>query len=512
MHFADISEFLSKCSRSHLRWRVLVRALIDTGGAATLPRFPALMLAVGLLPAAPMTAQTFRTLHNFTANSDGVGPVLALVSSNVLYGTAGQGGSWGNGTIFRVNTDGSGFTNLHSFTPRSAPYYTNDGAFPHGRLLLGNTLYGTAYEGGSSNRGTLFAINTDGSGFTNLHTFSDASGAVYPAGPLVVAGSILYGTAYSGGSSDNGAVYQVNTDGTGFSNLYSFAAIYFNPTVQDFTNSDGTHPSGGLILSGNTLYGTAYSGGCSANGAVFKLNTDGSGFTNLHSFTALDPVAGTNDDGANPVAGLILSGNVLYGTAVNGGSSGYGAVFKLNTDGTDFSTLHGFTALDPVNYTNSDGAAPYDELILSGNTLYGTAARGGCSGRGTVFAVNTDGSAFVTLHCFAGSDGADPSGPFLSSDTLYGATSQFGSSDNGTLFSLSFMPQLTLFPSGTNLVLAWPTNYAGFDFTSYTLQSTTNLVSPVIWSPVSPPPVVVNGQNTVTNFTSGHQQFFRLSK
>ena len=71
------------------------------------------------------------------------------------------------------------------------------------------------------------------------------------------------------------------------------------------------------------------------------------------------------------MAGLILSGNTLYGTAVYGGSSGDGTVFAVNTDGTGFTTLHNFTA---TVYGQRDGAFPYAGLILSGNTLYGTAS------------------------------------------------------------------------------------------------------------------------------------------
>jgi uncharacterized repeat protein (TIGR03803 family) len=97
----------------------------------------------------------------------------------------------------------------------------------------------------------------------------------------------------------------------------------------------------------------------------------------------------------------------------------------------------------------------------------------------------------------------------LSSNTLYGTAYGGGSSGNGTVFSLSFPPQLTIIPSETNLILTWPTNYAGFDYTGYTLESTTNLVSPV-WATNSPAPVVVNGQNVVTNTISGTQQFYRL--
>src|SRR5262245_59218288 len=69
-------------------------------------------------------------------------------------------------------------------------------------------------------------------------------------------------------------------------------------------------------------------------------------------------------------------------------------------------TLHSFTLPLPAYheshllYTNSDGAYPYAGLALSGDTLYGTAFYGGGSSAGTIFAVNTDGTGFTTLHSF----------------------------------------------------------------------------------------------------------------
>jgi hypothetical protein len=60
------------------------------------------------------------------------------------------------------------------------------------------------------------------------------------------------------------------------------------------------------------------------------------------------------------------------------------------------------------------------------------------------------------------------------------------------------------------VILSWPTNYAGFDYTGYTLQSTTNLGSAAAWTINSPAPIVVNGGNVVTNAITGTQQFFRL--
>src|SRR5450432_751467 len=174
-----------------------------------------------------------------------------------------------------------------------------------------------------------------------------------------------------------------------FTTLHSFAGV-----TGVNVNSDGASPQAGVILSGNTVYGTANVGGSSGSGTVFKINTDGTRLTILHTFDAL--VFSTNSDGANPNAGLILSGNILYGTAKKGGSGGGGTVFAVNTDGTDFQTLHNFTSENNV-FANGDGANPVAGLILSGNTLYGTASSGGGSGNGTVFAVNTNGTGFATL-------------------------------------------------------------------------------------------------------------------
>ncbi len=66
-------------------------------------------------------------------------------------------------------------------------------------------------------------------------------------------------------------------------------------------------------------------------------------------------------------------------------------------------------------------------------------------------------------------------------------------------------PSVTITRSGANVVLTWLTNFTGF-----TLQSTTNLSPPVVWSNILTAPIVVNGQDTVTNPISGTRKFYRL--
>jgi uncharacterized repeat protein (TIGR03803 family) len=466
-----------------------------------------LLLVAGLVLSGQVTAQTFTTLHSFDGDRDGGNPNAGLVlSGRTLYGSTSTGGNKGDGTVFGVNTDGTSFRVLH--------YFTNADSFgPNGGLVLsGNTLYGTTKAGGGVlNLGTVFAVNTDGTGFKVVYDLTNSTSQKAPISGLVLSNNILYG------EQDYGELFSLNTDGTGF----MLMPLLFPDLGELF---------GGLTLSTNTLYGTSYGGPSgSLSGAVYALNTDGTGFTALYAFTPLsNDYPATNSDGANPQAGLVLSGNTLYGTAVAGGIWGGGTVFKLNTDGTGFTILHSFLFTLPGggmnnNYTNMGGASP-GGLVLSGNTLYGTSG-GGSLGQGTVFAMNTDGTGFTTLYNFSALTGPNYSGTsgtnsdgglptpslILSGNTLYGTTYFGGNSGWGTVFSISFTPQLTITPSGPNVILSWPTNYAGFDYSGYTLQSSTNLPSGV-WTTNLPAPVVVNGQYTVTNPISGTQQFFRLSQ
>jgi uncharacterized repeat protein (TIGR03803 family) len=481
--------------------------------------FTALIAALNLLPVGQASAQTFATLHHFSGGGGASSFAGLVLSSNTLYGTmVTTPDDFGlvSGMVFALSTQGTGFTNLHNLA--GGPYA--------GLILSGNTLYGTTMEGTQPFIGscTVFAGHTDGTGLTNLHIFTQVSryggpqinpDGHQPRAGVILSGDTLYGTAYRGGSSGSGTVFAVRTNGTGFIVLHNFSG----------SSSDGGNPQAGLILSGNTLYGTTAYGGSPGNGTVFAVRTNGTGFTILHHFTVTHTNSSgihTNSDGTSPQAGLILSGNTLYGTASGGGRGGAGAVFAVKTDGTGFTNLHSFTATSgPPPYGNSDGANPQAALVLSGGTLYGTALYGGGSGLGAVFAVRTDGTGFTNLHSFTAitgsypstnSDGAYPMGELiLLGNTLYGTTAYGGSLGEGTVFGLSFpLPQLTIVRSGASVILSWPTNIAGFDSTGYTLQSTTNLPLPNSWFSVAQSPATNAGQVCVTLPGDVGSKFFRL--
>ena len=217
------------------------------------------ILFLSFASTAPAQAQ-FTILHSFLVNEGRqIGGVT--LSGSTLYGVASQSGPSGvvpGGSLFKLSMDGTGFAVLHAFgTDRS------EGEQPVGSLVLSaSTLYGVTNQyGGDGNSGTIFKINTDGSGFAVLHAFATTGGDGYgPFSGLTFAGNVLYGTTTSGGTNDAGTIYKINTDGTGYSVLPSFSS----------TSGGWERRSLGLF-SGWTLY-VAYRGGRATVALFSKCN------------------------------------------------------------------------------------------------------------------------------------------------------------------------------------------------------------------------------------------------
>lgn len=332
------------------------------------------------------------------ATPDGANPAseLALIGG-ALQGTTLNGGLQGDGAAFRVSLDGTTFETLTSF------YNGSDTAHPQGGLLVsGNGFFGVSQAGGTYGTGTVFERKADGSvGITRSfnavasHTATNTGGAS-PSAPLAVSGSTLYGAASAGGTNGNGTVFSVSTTGSGFTVLRDFSGV----STSYGTNNDGALPRGGVILTGGKLYGTTSAGGTGGTGVVFSMDANGANFTVLHDFEPIDAVTAANADGAIPCGGLVISNGVIYGTTLAGGAGGKGTVFAINTSGSGFLTLYSFTATDALADTNTDGASPAAGLTLSGNVLYGTTSAGGAGAAGTVFALDPFVPDFRTFHNF----------------------------------------------------------------------------------------------------------------
>jgi len=439
-----------------------------------------------ILPALTSSAQVYNILHPFnTLNHDGTNPRTELVQDgNFLNGATVSGGTNFNGIFFRINSDGTGYTNIFTIT--------NSPVIQGKMVLIGDSLYGTAFTGGANNNGSIFKITTNGTGFTELHSFAaTVSPPLFgtnndgnrPPNGLVTDGTTLYGTTQYGGTNGNGTIFRINADGSDFAVIKTFSATYSgtndtsgNTLKFSGTNLDGAYPLGLLVLDGGTLYGTTYHGGIS-NGVVFSVETNGDNFTVLKYFPPIIGAGlGTNVDGAAPIAGLTLSGDTLYGMAVGGGVAGVGNIFTLKTNGSAFANIHDF--LGP------DGIFPRNSLLIDGATLYGSTQAGGISNNGTIFMVLTNGGDFTILKQLVNASGYQCLAKFLlSSNILFGTASSGGPNNGGVLFALTVLPHIM---NDTNFGIR--SGLFGFDYNGISnqtaiIESTTNL-SQANWQPL----------------------------
>jgi uncharacterized repeat protein (TIGR03803 family) len=427
--------------------------------------------------------------------ADGWNPQCRLVEGNDgrLYGTTSNGGSNDFGTVFAIDKDRTGYSILHHFT------WFPDGAFPQAGVIeaTNGALYGTTFEGGTNHFGTIFRISKDGAAFATLHHFTGLPGdGGHPQARLVAASDgFIYGTTAQGGSTNWGTVFRISSDGNGF------------VLVRDIpgTNVAEIEPAAGLLEGKDgLLYGTA-SGGQSGTGSAFRLEKNGSAFTNLHLFT------GSAAEGRGIISELFQPTNgALYGTAFSGGAANVGTVFKLNTDGSGFTVLKSFSLF-------GTGRNPSAGLIQSSNgTLYGTCVNGSATNTaagtnwGTSFKIDSTGSNFAVVHDFSTlSGGRNPNSALaLASDgSLYGSAPNGGDVGLGAIFSLADPPSFTDLQFSTSGAVL---HLRGISSRTYAIQATVSLLPPS-WLNLSTPVAQTNGlfefaDPSATNFTS---RFYR---
>jgi uncharacterized repeat protein (TIGR03803 family) len=318
----------------------------------------------------------FAMLHAFSI-ADGAASAtgLTLGTDGNLYGLTGGGGDYGGGTAFRMSPAGA-FTTLHSF---GGP--AGDGAYPYLGALVqaadGN-FYGANQQGGSGGQGTLFRMTPAGQ-VTVLHAFAGGGtdGALPRGGLMRASDGFLYGTTVCGGVTTaakgcGGTVYRLNPKNGGFTLIHKF-----NPADA---------PQATLTEAGGFLYGTTSAGGAGKFGTVFRIALVGHAFTTLHAFGGGVRAKPANDDGAVPTGRLLVAsdGN-LYGTTSLGGANaaidpnGDGTIFRVTPAG-GYAVVHTFGA------SVDDSARPYAGLVqgLDGN-LYGAARNGAYQSEGTLF-------------------------------------------------------------------------------------------------------------------------------
>ena len=264
-------------------------------------------------------------------------------------------------------------------------------------------FYGTTYEGGAVDYGTVFKITPAGT-LTTLYSFcskTNCADGYIPYATLVQAtDGNFYGTTTQGDGAygNGGTVFKITPSGA-LTTLYSFCA--------QAGCTDGTVPQSALVqASDGNFYGTTQEAGgtnCANNpnhcGTVFKITPAGE-LTTLHRFDY--------SDGKWPIAGLVQAtdGN-FYGTTYTGGAYTFGTVFELQVPVTytlTVSTSGSGTVTSTDGFINCPGTCSYSYAPNTPVTLNATPAQGwlfgawsGCDGtNNSVCTVTMNGARNVT--------------------------------------------------------------------------------------------------------------------
>jgi uncharacterized repeat protein (TIGR03803 family) len=347
-------------------------------------------------------------------NANGGNPLGTLAfDGTFLYGMTDIGGVNNEGTLFKIKTDGTGYTKLLDFKNLT------HGKSPKGSVTIsGGFLYGMTWAGGANGVGTIFKIKPDGTGYTKLLDFNGTNGS-YPFGSLTSDGTFLYGMTTSGGTNNQGVIFKILPSGTGYAKLLDFTGL-----------TNGSNPLGSLFYEGTFLYGMTSMGGANALGTIFRIKPDGTGYAKIFDFTGAASGAKPDGDGS-----LISDGTFLYGVANSGGSSNFGTIFKILPDGSGFTKLLDFTGA-------ANGRLPHNHLVFDGAFLYGVTTGGGISNFGTIFKIPPDGNGYFKLLDFDGAEGGRyPIASIIYNGSfLYGMTPTGGTNNLGIVYKYSLIP------------------------------------------------------------------------
>lgn len=353
-----------------------------------------------------MSNTLYSQLYAFNNATTGGYPVVNLINiNNVLYGILDSTSSSSNGIIFSYNFLTGIETTIFTFT---------DNNKPNSLLNIGGIngkFYGTSVNSGD---GTIFSINVDGTGYTIIHSFSNTPDGSRPLinGLINETGTgTLYGITGNGGINSQGSIYSItNTDTVPvYTILYSFGSIV----------NDGINPNC-ITNIDNILYIVTENGGINGNGSICSYNLNTSTQTLLYSYTlpGTSPNSIINNNGIlyittgnlpgtissfNPTDiipisplslytfnsplstvsanGLSCINGILYGTTYNGGTNNKGSIYSIDLSLNNKQVLYSFGLTG-----SGDGSASFTRLLNINGTLYGSSRLGGLpNDSGTIF-------------------------------------------------------------------------------------------------------------------------------
>lgn len=352
---------------------------------------------------------------------------LMQASDGYLYGLTYNGGTTGNGALFRYDPVNNVYLKRVDMT-------ATNGAHPEGELTEApdGNLYSVTQDGGTGAAGAIFRYNPTTNVYTKRYDLSTTTTGKNSTGYLKLASNgDLYGLTYLNGPGSGGILFQYNYTTNALTNRYTFNL------------ANGFSPAGGLAQAPNgKMYGcTAYGGiPATASGTLFRFDPASNVFTLMGTFNT--------NTGRHPVSSLMqASDGMLYGTTQEGGTNDLGTLFQYNP------VTH--THVIKYSFSAPTGRAPHGKLVqASDGNLYGCTIAGGVNDVGVIFQYNPVTEVYTKKIDLSNTLGSQPWGGMIEAfdGKLYGTTGGGGTNFGGVIFQ--YVPATNTYTVKINLTNA----------------------------------------------------------
>ena len=338
---------------------------------------------------------------------------MGLTSANTL-GEGGGSSGGGSATISVISTfDATG---------------PNASFNPNGQLVLDSSgnLLGTAESGGANNDGTIFEVARNGSGYastpTTLVSFDGSDGKLPQGGLIADAAGNLFGVATQGGASGDGTIFELAKTAGGYA---------ATPTVlASFDGSAGVSPANQLVMdTAGDLFGITEGG--PFNATIFELNKTAGGYANA-------PTTLAQFNAPSSPSPLVIDANGdLFGIALASAGPSTGSIFEIAKTAGGYATTP--TTLATLGAT--DGSPSGALVADAAGDLFGLTNGGGANGSGEIFEIakTADGYASVATVLASFPQENNHAGTLLidGAGDLFAQTLPSGGAFGGELFELA---------------------------------------------------------------------------
>lgn len=276
-------------------------------------------------------------------------------------------------------------------------------------------LWGMTSAGGDNNKGTIFYIDGDGTDYTNVYHFSDASGWDAEGTLCLAPNGKIYGTTVLGGegvAAQAGTLFSYDPSTSTFTKLVDF----------DLLNNGGYGWAGMVVGNDGLLYGANFGGG--SGGSIYRVDPATGAFEMRYLLNS------TTDGGGIEDRLLLAADGTFYGLASQNGANNAGTLFHYDPGTNAFTTLHHFDGA-------ANGRTPYGTPCEAGDGwLYFTTWAGGSANKGTFCRYRIANATFEKLMDFTGPNGDSPwNAPVrVGPDLLMGTVALGGTNSGGLIY------------------------------------------------------------------------------